>query len=426
MSYSVHRYNSHRPRGHWDETEFKQFQQKHYYDRDPDAQLGYAFGHLGVALLAGALSWSFEKIMSSQAKALLEARRANRSVMLVHRLLSSMCDCIVKLDSDLCIAEPCPKLAGLLFCSSGSTLVAKPFVSYVPMNEQERFNCHVAKETMIQGEENDDPASFALPLQIDLLDSNGMLVHVSMFHSFIRDVDGQEFHLIGIKEAAETQWRGHESMCATNVPIVVERCGPIDELSCSHSSGLPSASSIVDGNVCEELGVPDGAAVVWIDPANLHQLDIVGCNAVFRTLGGAMPIGRPLCEWIVDRHREMLVAKLSEHLNTGLLTIGTTRAETKLHRRLGNIRFEPPGMVLGGSRLEFTADCTVTCDIYNLVHNDDDDGDDGRFFRCVQLTLEHIKQCYTRAGRPELENRRDRRAGRKRAVERRSQTLVSL
>ena len=48
-----------------------------------------------------------------------------------------MCDCLVHLDSDLCIAEPCPKLAGLLLRSDKTAFMfAQPFVKFLPVAEQ--------------------------------------------------------------------------------------------------------------------------------------------------------------------------------------------------------------------------------------------------------------------------------------------------
>merc|ERR1719253_1601632 len=79
-----------------------------------------------ILSLIVALTWSFEYMMVSEADARVQAIQSDRTAALVNRLLSAMCDCIVHLDSDLRIAEPCPKLASLLLRkSSASSMLAQ-------------------------------------------------------------------------------------------------------------------------------------------------------------------------------------------------------------------------------------------------------------------------------------------------------------
>jgi len=363
--------------------------------------LGYALGQAQIVFLITTLSWSFASIMYSEAKALLEAKRADHSCILVHRLLSSMCDCVVHLDLDLSIAKPCPKLANLLFRQSASTMVAQPFVLYIPLAEQDRFTRHVEAERALQVVATGEPGTNVPchPLHLNLLDAGGMLVHVELFISVIRDANGNEFYLMGIKEDAETQWRGGEAVSETDPPLPqngLQQERSIDEHSCSHSSGHPSATIISD-DVCRELGFPDDAAIVWISTCSPFDLAIIRCNAVFNTLGGSLSIGRPFREWLVDTSdKRAFVGEVQELINLSLERFQTESAETQQDRCVGKITLRPPGMAQGGRYLEITASCKLTC-YKNAVladMNDHEDAIGGSAFESMQLTLTHIRQGY--------------------------------
>ena len=142
--------------------------------------------------------------MVSKAEALLEARQSNRTRALVHRLLSAMCDCMVHLDSELRIVEPCPKLSSLLLRSSAtSPLLAQSFLQFMPPDEHERFIQHIRNEELQQASSCGNAAAadlLAFSLHLNLVDANGVLVPIEIFSSFVRDIDGTAFHLVGIKE----------------------------------------------------------------------------------------------------------------------------------------------------------------------------------------------------------------------------------
>merc|ERR1712232_371130 len=112
-----------------------------------ESKSGYAQVQLFILFVVSALTWNFEDLLCSEADALLEARRSNQASALVHRLLSALCDCIVYIDSDLRITEPCPKLATLLLRpSASSSSPDQSFLTFMPPAERERFSDYINEE----------------------------------------------------------------------------------------------------------------------------------------------------------------------------------------------------------------------------------------------------------------------------------------
>ena len=65
----------------------------------------HASAQLMMMVLVMTLIWGFEYMMISEAESRILAMKSDRSVTLVRRLLSGMCDCCVLLDSDFCFVE---------------------------------------------------------------------------------------------------------------------------------------------------------------------------------------------------------------------------------------------------------------------------------------------------------------------------------
>jgi len=92
---------------------------------------GYIFGQVIILTLAIALTVSFDELMLSEAQALVEVRRSRSTIALARRLLSAMCDVVVHLDSDLCLAQHCPKLASVLLRPHSSAAMHQPFERFL-------------------------------------------------------------------------------------------------------------------------------------------------------------------------------------------------------------------------------------------------------------------------------------------------------
>jgi len=119
-----------------------------------------------------------------------------------HRLLSGMCDAVVYLDTDLCIAQPCPKLAALLLRPSGaSSLMALPFLDLLPAADRNGFAQSL--NAAARGLCEDDVASPVCVTHLHLLGANQIPFAVKLFSSCTFDGQCRQYHLIGIEEDSE-------------------------------------------------------------------------------------------------------------------------------------------------------------------------------------------------------------------------------
>jgi len=174
-------------------------------------------------------------------------------------LLSAMCDCTVNLDSDLCIAKPCLKLAGLLLRSSnGSANVTKPFLDLLTPDDRPRFTSYIEEGILAQRLSNlhEVPAH---PLHLSLLDVNHSLVPVEVFSSFIEDAEGSSVHLVGIKQE-ELYQQGENAHLASShcdSKSVPENSMRISLDNLRHSQGS-EIQCISENSVCSSSDVASG------------------------------------------------------------------------------------------------------------------------------------------------------------------------
>jgi len=102
---------------------------------------------LCVVLLMGRV---FYNLSYSEAKATLEAKGVARSEATVHRLLSAMCDAVVRMGPDCIIRHPCPKLEALLLRSrTHSALQGTSFRDLVDSAERNRFDHFMTSMTSV-------------------------------------------------------------------------------------------------------------------------------------------------------------------------------------------------------------------------------------------------------------------------------------
>jgi hypothetical protein len=367
--------------------------------RGEDEEWGYRFSQLVMFLLAGVLTRSFESLMLSEAAAMSEVKRSNRSNMLVRRLLSAMCECVVHLDSDLCIAEPCPKLASLLLRRPDPcTTLARPFVAFLPSVEQDRFKRHLVEEIRVHADEFS-----AYALHLNLLDANGLLVPVEVFSSFIQEADGSSFYLMGVKEEADVARRrdigeGLQVNTPANVSIPPHIIGmerSIDEISRSNTSVATDNISILSDDLCTDLGVPDGAAAVWVD-ASTMDFDIVRCNNAFRCLGGPSSLSRPFCKWIAS-------GASKEAMTNGVQTVTNQLLNGMAsHVEIQHILLRPPMMSKSGTFLEVSAHCSLSWSASDGNATTDEDSNSSRDednLPYLRLVLTCVTQSYKKRNR---------------------------
>eukprot|EP00929_Paragymnodinium_shiwhaense_P055353 TRINITY_DN27734_c0_g1_i2.p1 TRINITY_DN27734_c0_g1~~TRINITY_DN27734_c0_g1_i2.p1 ORF type:complete len:613 (+),score=82.34 TRINITY_DN27734_c0_g1_i2:113-1951(+) len=113
----------------------------------------------------------------------------------VHNLLAAFCDCVVKLDSNLCIRSDSPKLGAILM-TGGNSLRSKHFLSYVAKRDVQRFKDFISKASVDLKSVDGEQGTAAQALHMDLLDSANLPIGVK---AFVVPEDGGG-HLLGICE----------------------------------------------------------------------------------------------------------------------------------------------------------------------------------------------------------------------------------
>lgn len=321
---------------------------------------GYAGAQIGIIFFVIVLTWSFESLMVSEAEALAKAIRSDRSKALVERLLSAMCDCVVYLDTNCNILQPCPKLAQLLMRPSlASAAIAKPLTEFLAPDEQPRFWNYLEQERLHASSSGEKASNeLARALHFNLVDASGMQVPVEVFAASIEDSDGVCFHVVGIQEAQESGWRpivGHGPTSGTALDATRSQsvARGIDELSCSNHSNASSVTDeveIVEMELCEELGVTDDTAALWID---WDSCCIVRCTSSFLSAIGPSSIGKPFNEWLTPECTGRFNAGLQHIGNAFFNDIEPAAAAFCIEQ----LTFRPPGTASASHCLEISATC---------------------------------------------------------------------
>jgi len=179
---------------------------KHAAENNPvSSPSAYMLTQFVIVLLVGGITMSFEMLMTSEAEALLEARRSDRSMILVKRLLSSMSDAVVYLDDGLNICEPSPKFASLILEPRSLALTGRHFVDLIDPSDRDRFAQYMAEESNIcepamNGTIDSSPARM---IHVNLLDVHRRTFPVEIFMAQIRSFDAKFFCVVGVKEVLE-------------------------------------------------------------------------------------------------------------------------------------------------------------------------------------------------------------------------------
>jgi len=136
-------------------------------------------------------SWQF-----ADARATLEAQASTLAETVTVRLLSTVCDAVVHLDSGSHICRPTPKLASLLLHCSGKPLDGTRFRDLLCEHDVERFSQYLEARS---GPMVGDSIASGL-LHVDLRDIFGSPFPVQIFHQSFYDLDNRLSHIIGVKE----------------------------------------------------------------------------------------------------------------------------------------------------------------------------------------------------------------------------------
>jgi len=349
----------------------------------------YIRAQVVLLMLIVILTMSFQNIVFSQAKALVEAMRADRSSALVQRLLSGMCDCTVHLDSNLNFVKPCPKLASMLMRSRYSVVQAQSFEMLLPHDQCDRFARFIkeqttASETCTEDERNFVPSN---RLHIDMLDVDANRVAFDVYCSCIQDYNGSWLYLLGMTECTDpTVWKGREG--SSGAPMLSSQVngphgwvGAMDVISeiqstpCnseearepSDSSSLTQPLATTDECLWRDLGVHDDEAVAIIDP-NATDFPIVCCNAKLSSMVRCSSLATPFLKWI---HGSQSMSILFDTVQL-VTNVGVAYKTGGQRYELGKMFFRPHEMTQGQFTLEFSATCSLACIYHHRLDAESD------------------------------------------------------
>ncbi|CAE8637846.1 unnamed protein product, partial [Polarella glacialis] len=177
---------------------------------------------------------------------------SNNELVATRTILSTICDAIVELDSDLMIAEEAPGLAALLLHGGGRSLKGTQLGTLLATEEDhERFLAHLRRE--VTG------ASLATVFHVQMRDSIGNRLSLESFHVRYVGLDAKCWHLIGLREHGDACQKGDAGL-----PGVAS---PIGEANNSYDSN-DSAQSY-ESQQQQQAAAPD---LVVFDPLTLEVL----------------------------------------------------------------------------------------------------------------------------------------------------------
>ena len=213
-------------------------------------------GVYGVPLRGAVLAILFsilsQKLMQSEARAIVAASTSASSEAAVQDLLGIMCDAVLVLDEQFVMASPCPKLDALLLRSASMTAVgAEPFPALFEVTDHDRVGQFLTESNGV-----------AQTLHATLRDVRCSPVRVQLFHKRFENVLGETRHVIGVLEESDgappgfpspredLETRRPPSLSVGNLSVHrrFERSGPSSSGSCSGSnSGGSSTDSVFLG-----------------------------------------------------------------------------------------------------------------------------------------------------------------------------------
>lgn len=124
----------------------------------------------------------------------VKALKATKGEEVVQSLLSIMCDAVVALGVDLCVRDPCPRLASLLL---------RPDLARTPRNGL-KFDRYLMDADVQRFQEfiqhTDAEENAARCIHVHMLDSIGTRVPVQIFHARMLDIENNVNHVLGVVE----------------------------------------------------------------------------------------------------------------------------------------------------------------------------------------------------------------------------------
>jgi len=224
--------------------------------------------------------------------ATLEAKASRNFESTADGLLSTMCDAVVHLSTDLCLSKPCGRLAALLLRQSTDMDSGVDFANLA-------FDA-TEKARLIRFLER--PVSDTYSLHVSFRDARDSPVKVELFHVQGVDIHDNLIHIVGVKDdssepPAARPGRLRHSPDASHSNAVncsIPEDDILTDISASESgvsSGLP-------------IDTPCTEMVLHIAPEE-DGLPILRCSPDFLRLCGPIREGAGLLQWVVN-HRAFM------------------------------------------------------------------------------------------------------------------------
>eukprot|EP00928_Gymnodinium_smaydae_P039514 TRINITY_DN26988_c0_g1_i1.p1 TRINITY_DN26988_c0_g1~~TRINITY_DN26988_c0_g1_i1.p1 ORF type:complete len:564 (+),score=44.05 TRINITY_DN26988_c0_g1_i1:3-1694(+) len=110
------------------------------------------------------------------------------------RILNTFCDCLLQIDSDHTILEPCQRLAAILFCQTRCDLQGSVFSEYLA-SDNDRANFSKAIRTC------NSLMDMTPMISVRLRDKTGVVFRASLYYTCFYDKEGKLRYLIGLAES---------------------------------------------------------------------------------------------------------------------------------------------------------------------------------------------------------------------------------
>lgn len=307
-----------------------------------------------VVLSYGALHGQFWNEVNNRHKFVFKTQVRRQEELLlrqylgVSRILTRLCDCMVKLGPDFQIMEPSKQLAALLLSSGIRQLEGRSFSDYMSSDEDWQRFVAALQERVWDSDGGEESLDVGMIL-VHLRDSRGKEFAAHIHHTCFHDLDNTRHYLVGILEKEE---RGIPGNDVFRNPVALEK--PIQYSSTEESEVSSGQYSLVPLDVT----APAEEVSAWVDLGRTG-LPVFKFTPGFTLLTGPSQFGIKLLDmctqptrlikWLQDEMRDIVDDDVGYH-PTSVRPNGTTFS--------GKFRY--PGA--SGCLIESQVQCNVDLD----------------------------------------------------------------
>jgi len=205
----------------------------------------------------------------------VETRSSKTFSLAAETLLQGMCDAVVRLDDDLNITTPAPKLGGLLLSTANTE--GASFLKFIYDEEE----C----ESFLQFMDRDCDMIASTKYMV-LRDSNEMRVNVQVFHTVceLPELMGGCAHILGIRDMFEEERMLHQQQHAQ---AHSRRTSGISVASSDVCTELESVDDLCSnaGSFVFDIGAASIDATVWVE-LETTRFQMISCTPAFANIVG--------------------------------------------------------------------------------------------------------------------------------------------